>query len=683
FCFRAGHTVALSFLTLLLVVFSYDIPAALNVPLKNWLQTPYQEYQWKINLLYTVYSLPNVILPLVGGLLVDNLSATTMLIVFMGFVAFGQMLFATGIAVRSFPLMVVGRVVFGAGGESLEVASSRITTEWFKGRGLGFAMSLHLSMARIAAACNDNLSPLLADLVSVPFAVWFGLVVCALSFGCALAMVLLDRPASRAAARVVTERVVVPTGRAKANNHQGESQRRRPSQEIHEETPLLLDTPSVQMSYETLPHDLETRSNPDLFAKSSSSATLGDVKDEDEDEGYDEDGEQLRFSQLRGLNASFWMLCLVTIGLYGSSVPFFHICTDFFEQKWYPGDSQAAGMVMSIPDIVSACGSPLCGLYVDHYGHRSTLLPIAGVLVFITHALLAYTTLTPVVAMVILGIAYSIFASALWACVGYLVGPHQIATAYGLLSVSLNTSLALLPLAVAKVRVLYPTSFVPVEIFFMALSLVSIALSTILCIVDIRAGGILRSPNRITHLHHTHQGPDHSASEATLPDIDNLSIRDDDNNSDDDDDESYDQTIKAIGDGVVVTVPRTHIHHNHSRHGPDERCTCVQDNGARIGSASSSSSHSNPNPNPNSRSRSKSGSRPTAPGSSGRGRGPPRDLRNGAASPSSPSSMSSGSAVSPTRRGDAERLHHRGLRAPPLDDTDDRVASSPKKPTSL
>lgn len=156
---------------------SYDIPAALNVPLQKWLKSDYAEYQSQINMLYSVYSLPNIILPLVGGVLVDSLSPATMLIVFSICVCSGQALFSFGVQQRYYPIMLAGRFLFGLGGESLEVAQASMTTLWFQGRGLAFALGMNLAFARIATAVNDNLSPYLAGLYGTPLAVWAGFIV--------------------------------------------------------------------------------------------------------------------------------------------------------------------------------------------------------------------------------------------------------------------------------------------------------------------------------------------------------------------------------------------------------------------------------------------------------------------------------------------------------------------------
>lgn len=136
--------------------------------------------------------------------------------------------------------------------------------------------------------------------------------------------------------------------------------------------------------------------------------------------------------------------CKIIIFLYGSTVPFFHVCVDFFHQK-YNTDSATAALLFSIPDWIAALFSPLCGILVDKYGKRGFLLPVAAGLILITHSLFLWTNLTPYVAMSVMGISYTLFGSVLWPCVPFLVMNHQIATAYGLLTTALNTSLFIFP----------------------------------------------------------------------------------------------------------------------------------------------------------------------------------------------------------------------------------------------
>lgn len=48
-----------------------------------------------------------------------------------------QLLFAIGSASQSFPLMLLGRCVYGLGGENMSVAQSSLVAEWFRVRYFG------------------------------------------------------------------------------------------------------------------------------------------------------------------------------------------------------------------------------------------------------------------------------------------------------------------------------------------------------------------------------------------------------------------------------------------------------------------------------------------------------------------------------------------------------------------
>jgi MFS family permease len=111
--------------------YCYDIPGALNVQIRDGIGSSYEEYQTQINLLYSAYSLPNIILPFFGGILIDRLSPNVMLVVFSLLVCAGQAVFSYGFDVGSFSLMLAGRVIFGLGAESLDVGQADITSRWF------------------------------------------------------------------------------------------------------------------------------------------------------------------------------------------------------------------------------------------------------------------------------------------------------------------------------------------------------------------------------------------------------------------------------------------------------------------------------------------------------------------------------------------------------------------------
>ncbi|KAJ3313713.1 hypothetical protein HDU93_004820, partial [Gonapodya sp. JEL0774] len=142
---------------------------------------------------------------------------------------------------------------------------------------------------------------------------------------------------------------------------------------------------------------------------------------------------------------------------------------------WWPGDARKAGAAMALPDILSALLSPLLGLVLDKLTHlRFPILFLAMCLTFTAHLLFGWTKLSPFVGMVILGAGYTGASSVVWSTVPGLVGEGRIATAFGLLTVSLNASLSLLPLLVGHVRAADTSTWKNVEAVFCLLASIGV-----------------------------------------------------------------------------------------------------------------------------------------------------------------------------------------------------------------
>lgn len=140
-----------------------------------------------------VYSIPNIFLPFFGGYFVDKFGVRITLFSTTALLTGGQAIFALGLSMKSWPVMLLGRVVYGFGGESLGVANSAVLAEWFKGKELAFAFGLNLSVARLGSVANNMISPALADSSSVVFALWFGVFLCGASLGCVFVFSPIDK----------------------------------------------------------------------------------------------------------------------------------------------------------------------------------------------------------------------------------------------------------------------------------------------------------------------------------------------------------------------------------------------------------------------------------------------------------------------------------------------------------
>jgi MFS family permease len=140
--------------------------------------------------LYSAYSYPNVILAFFGGFIVDKLTGVRLgAAIFCGLIFIGQTIFSVAINEKIYWLAVVGRFVFGLGGESLTVAQNTFTARWFEGKQLAFAFGTVVSFSRIGTSVNFLVTPYFTEL-GVPFSIWFGTEMCLMSF-CACGFVAL------------------------------------------------------------------------------------------------------------------------------------------------------------------------------------------------------------------------------------------------------------------------------------------------------------------------------------------------------------------------------------------------------------------------------------------------------------------------------------------------------------
>jgi MFS family permease len=118
-------TLFLNCLILIGNYYAYDNPAALATLLRPYLKLPEEggaSFDFIFGLFYSAYSLPNVILPFLAGQLIDRLGVGRVLPGLSVCVCVGQALFLLGVKWRLIWLMLLGRTVFGIGGESVSVA---------------------------------------------------------------------------------------------------------------------------------------------------------------------------------------------------------------------------------------------------------------------------------------------------------------------------------------------------------------------------------------------------------------------------------------------------------------------------------------------------------------------------------------------------------------------------------
>ena len=113
----------------------------------------------QIGTLNAIYSLPNMFLMLIAGIIIDRVGARTVTVVAVTLCLLGTALTA---AFGDFVTMAAGRLFFGIGSETMLVAVTVGIAIWFSRGGVAFAMALSLSIARAGSYAAD-LSPVWAS----------------------------------------------------------------------------------------------------------------------------------------------------------------------------------------------------------------------------------------------------------------------------------------------------------------------------------------------------------------------------------------------------------------------------------------------------------------------------------------------------------------------------------------
>lgn len=513
------------------VYYSLDLPAALHQELKDYMEDGNADFELAFNLLYTVYSFPNVILPFFGGSLVDKFGSALCLTCFAILCAAGQILFAIGVSYKSWKIMLLGRTIYGFGGESICVAYSTLLSEWFAGKELALSFGIALAIARLGSVLNDLISPVVANSFSTPWALWVGAALNVLSVVVALYIRYLDSRYSTRTAQQSTG----PRGESDSNDNdlaepllleenqdERQDEVRRPTTpglSILQFGPLfwLLSLSCVVVYacvlpwnnvasgillernfFQAPPEDcqllfpdqctmgtLQNHSNPSLDKNNNTCPGQGfapviptslNFPSSDDQFSHHEDEESLSANDI-DCDESFWS----------------DGCTRDYCNALHQA-TETSGRVMSIPYIISGCLSPLLGRMIDRVGCRATIASLASILLVAVHSSLALTRVNPVVPLIGQGLGYALYSSVLWPSVTLTVNKEMTGTAFGTITSIQNIGLALFPIVVAAIYNRAGQRYIPrVEVFFTCCAVIGSFLGVFLILLDRRTGNKLNS----------------------------------------------------------------------------------------------------------------------------------------------------------------------------------------------
>ena len=510
---------ALSCLMMLGSYYCFDIPSAIKTQIGDYMNTSAESYENYFALLYSLYAIPNIILPFFGGYFVDTFGCCLSLLVSTGLLALGQCVVSMGLLFKSWDVILSGRFIFALGGETLIVASSALLADWFIGKELAFAFGVNLALARVGSVINNYCSVYFASTVSVVFANWVGAIIC----GVSVASVLITMPIDRGFNLRISE------AKATLAEEQVGSRDDYGSMERAADRHSSAGTASA----------LTTKISGEIHSGGDLTTTKNSV-----------------WEDFKAFPKIFWVLIGITVLTYGIVVPFNNVASSLLLERsyftaapcqlksngcqsdtnqptcvidstqapplpidvtiggtYYPGQvpsadvncdsttwtqgctatycsalnnaEQTVSVIMSIPYIISGAASPFFGILVDYYGNRATLTLLSSVVLLAVHASFAWSKNSPVGPLVGQGIAYTAFAAVLWPAIPLLVSEELRGLSFGIGTASYNAGCAVVPLLAASIYTHSGNLYIPnVEILFFVMAGMAFILGLVLNYMD-------------------------------------------------------------------------------------------------------------------------------------------------------------------------------------------------------
>jgi len=211
--------------------------------------------------------------------------------------------------------------------------------------------------------------------------------------------------------------------------------------------------------------------------------------------------EAFRWSDIFDFGKSYWILTASCVITYMSVFPYIMNLSDILQSK-YGFDKIQAGYLFGLPYIISAASSPFLGFAIDKVGKRAFLICMSSVLLTLafTASMMmpechrCYNETYP---LVVIGVGYSIYASACWGSVPYVVPPNKVGTAFGLTTAIQNIGLVIAPTFVGYIKDKtrdIDHGFMYMNMFFVLINIVGFLLAASLLYIDVyERNGILES----------------------------------------------------------------------------------------------------------------------------------------------------------------------------------------------
>ena len=432
----------LLFLSVLIVFsgyFQFDLPAITVNQILGKLNIDMEQY----STIFVGYSISNTIVPLFSGAFFGKFGKWRGVTVIAITITFGIAIVYIGMLAKSFPLVVVGRTVYGLGGESVFVGVDILVTKWFQGAEIGFAYGLIQAAGQAGSfTALYSVPPMITAFNGEVNSIYFiSFLLSCSALACLALARLIEKTAYGAkktkSAYVSGDDAIAAGFAAKAN--------------------ISAQPKDVVRST----HHGDERSS--LLGNAMGQEASGDAEEEEEEPEADTDTESAELKQrlehnLRHLKCipplykavlflGFghlttlgWRFYAVMGGIICYSSAFYTFLA--FGPKWlmtvYHMSEDEAGQTAGIIAIFSMIVSPSSGLLMDARGGQRYVCFGAMVSACIWFTIMGFAQAPPALCIVFAGMSYSLLPASLYPLLPEVVPAESFTIVYAVLNSCIN-----------------------------------------------------------------------------------------------------------------------------------------------------------------------------------------------------------------------------------------------------
>jgi predicted MFS family arabinose efflux permease len=138
-------------------------------PILSLVMTEFHLTYAQSGLLMSLFALPGIAISIPAGMLTDRYGQKTIGIICFVLMIAGTAIFASG---NSLPVLILGRVVAGAGALTMLVLAPQLLAQWFAGREMGTAMGVFNTALPLGTILSLNFLSLLGENLGWRTSVW-------------------------------------------------------------------------------------------------------------------------------------------------------------------------------------------------------------------------------------------------------------------------------------------------------------------------------------------------------------------------------------------------------------------------------------------------------------------------------------------------------------------------------